>query len=237
MWLLPLVAYLVGSVSPAYFAGKINGIDLRERGSKSLGATNAGRVLGTKWFFIVFVADVLKGWIMPALALFLTGADQATFSSNQGLLLALATGAAVVFGHIFTCFHGFHGGKAVATSLGVLIALMPMVAGLAFLAWLLALLVGWGIERAPKSSAVGPASVFAAVVTPVIHIVLSEYPWKMPELTASFGHILSSGPNSDGCSRPILILHAFPLHPMRPNLSASSFFTSIPRTTRSNRDS
>jgi acyl phosphate:glycerol-3-phosphate acyltransferase len=182
MWLLPLVAFLAGSVSPAYFAGKINGVDLREHGSKNLGATNAGRVLGTKWFFIVFAADVFKGWVMTALALILAGPDYAAFSHNEAMLLALATGAAVVFGHIFTCFHGFRGGKAMATSLGLLIALMPLVAGLGFLAWLLALLVGWIIVDAPKSSSVGPASVFAAIATPIIHIIVSDHPWRAPEL-------------------------------------------------------
>jgi glycerol-3-phosphate acyltransferase PlsY len=181
LWSLPVAAYVVGSLSPAYFAGKIHGIDLREHGSKSLGATNAGRVLGGKWFFIVFIADVLKGWGPAALAKFLAGSEAAA-TPNEAVFIALATGSAVVLGHIFTCFHRFRGGKAVATSLGVLVALMPLVAGLAFAAWLLAWLIGWGIVRAKKSSSVGPASVLAAIAAPIIHVGVSDQPWAMPEL-------------------------------------------------------
>jgi glycerol-3-phosphate acyltransferase PlsY len=181
LWLLPLAAYLVGSLSPAYFAGRLHGLDLREHGSKSLGATNAGRVLGGRWFFIVFIADVLKGWCPASLAKLLTGSEAAA-TPTQAVLISLATGAAVVLGHIFTCFHRFRGGKAVATSLGVLVALMPLVAGLAFAAWLLAWLVGWGIVRAKKSSSVGPASVLAAIAAPIIHVGTSDEPWAMPEL-------------------------------------------------------
>src|SRR5258705_510268 len=119
-WLLPMAAYLLGSVSFAWIAGRLNGIDLRQHGSRRLSATNAGRVLGREWFFFVFALDVAKGWA-PVYVV-----DQSLGRGGDTLLL-LSVGAAAVLGHVFTCFHGFKGGKAVATSLGVLIALLPLV--------------------------------------------------------------------------------------------------------------
>src|SRR5882724_6812016 len=133
-WLMALAAYLLGSVSFAWIAGRLNGIDLREHGSHSLGATNAGRVLGREWFFLVFALDVAKGWA-PVYVV-----DHSLGRGGNTVLLLLV-GAAAVLGHIFTCIHRFKGGKAVATSLGVLIALLPLVAAISFSVWLLALLL------------------------------------------------------------------------------------------------
>ena len=116
-----LGAYLLGSVSFAYFAGKAKGIDLRQHGSGNLGATNAGRVLGMRWFVIVFALDLAKGVVAVLVA--------KEVERRTGLSWTpIAAAAAVVLGHSFTCFHGFKGGKAVATSLGVLAALVWKVA-------------------------------------------------------------------------------------------------------------
>ena len=170
IWLLPLLAYLIGSISFAWIAGRMKGVDLRQHGSKNLGATNAGRILGKQWFAIVFTADLLKG-LLPVLAV----VHLVTSEHLQGLAIATAVGA--VLGHVFTCYHGFKGGKAVATSLGVLIALMPSVAGLAFVVWLIAWITLWAVAKLPKSTAVGPASVVAAIAAPWLHWGLSPDPW------------------------------------------------------------
>ncbi len=169
-WFLIPLAYLLGSLSPAYWAGRCKGIDLRRHGSGNLGATNAGRVLGGKWFAIVFLADVLKG-LGPVLAAQALPIDEA----QRGWLL-ITTAAAAVLGHVFTCFHGFKGGKAVATSLGVVLALVPVIAGITFAVWLLAwsLLVWW--RGVAKSAAVGPASSLAAAAVPVIRFTVTEAP-------------------------------------------------------------
>jgi acyl-phosphate glycerol 3-phosphate acyltransferase len=135
-WLLILGAYLLGSVSFAWLAAKSKGLDLRQHGSGNLGATNVGRVMGRSWFFVVFFADLAKGLLPVLLALMLVEQQQA-FPS-----LPVLVGAAAILGHIFTCFHGFKGGKAVATALGVLIALVYMAAAIAFGVWLLV----WGIR-------------------------------------------------------------------------------------------
>src|SRR5476649_1847526 len=145
-WLMPVASYLLGSVSFAWIAGRLNGIDLRQHGSRSLGATNAGRVLGREWFFFVFALDVAKGWT-PVYVV-----DQWLGRGGDTVLL-LSVGAAAVLGHIFPCFHGFKGGKAVATSLGVLIALLPLVAAISFTIWLLALLPQWAVSGRSRSDA------------------------------------------------------------------------------------
>ena len=171
-FLLIPFAYLLASLSPAYFAGKVNGIDMRKHGSGNLGATNAGRVLGAKWFAIVFTGDVLKG-ALPVAGAHVVGGDT---------WLLLATAAAAILGHVFTCFHGFKGGKAVATSLGVLAALVPVVAGCTLGVWLLAWIIGWRGFNLGKSSAVGPASVCAAIATPTFQITLNSHPFGPEKL-------------------------------------------------------
>ena len=160
---MPVAAYLIGSVSFAWVAGRLNGIDLRQQGSRSLGATNAGRVLGREWFFFVFALDVAKGWAPVYIV------DHALGHGSDTVLLLLV-GAAAVLGHIFTCFHRFKGGKAVATSLGVLIALLPLVAAISFTVWLLVLLPQWAVSGRSRSDSVGPASVVAAVAAPIVHL-------------------------------------------------------------------
>lgn len=176
-WLLPVAAYLLGSVSFAWIVGRLHGIDLRRHGSHSLGATNAGRVLGSRWFFVVFALDVAKGWAPVCAVKQLPGSG-----ADGGMVLVLLVGAAAVLGHVFTCFHGFKGGKAVATALGVLIALLPLVAAVSFAIWLLALLSQWAVMSRSRSDAVGPASVVAAVAAPIVHLVVAERPWNGPEL-------------------------------------------------------
>ncbi len=179
-WLLIPATYVVASFSPAYWAGRIKGIDLRQHGSKNLGATNAGRVLGRQWFFAVFALDVLKG-LLPVLAAN-AAATHAGFSAEATQVLALAVAIAAVLGHSFTCFHGFKGGKAVATSLGVLIALAPLAALGGFVAWMIVWLIGIAAFRTGAANAVGPASVIAAIAAPITHLVLTERPWQSPAL-------------------------------------------------------
>ena len=174
-WLLLPFAYLLGAVSFAYWAGRLNGIDLRQHGSGNLGATNAGRVLGGKWFAIVFTCDVLKGALPVVLAQF------APCRPEYRAWLLLGTAAVAILGHVFTCFHGFKGGKAVATSLGVLAALVWEVAVSALGIWLIAWVIGWKACGLGKSAAVGPASVVAALVAPFARLLLCPAPWSTKE--------------------------------------------------------
>jgi glycerol-3-phosphate acyltransferase PlsY len=178
-WLLVPLAYLIGSVSFAWLAGRLKGIDLREHGSRNLGATNVGRVLGSRWGFAVFFADLAKGLLPVLLARALTD-----HVGTQDPLadLPIITGAAAILGHSFTCLHRFRGGKAVATSLGVLVALVYIVAAIALCTWMLVWAISYGLFRATASAAVGPASVAAALIMPFAHLMTYKAPWNMINL-------------------------------------------------------
>src|SRR5688572_17372282 len=114
--LLVPVAYLLGSIPFGLIVGRAKGVDPRKAGSGNIGATNVGRLLGKKFFAIVFVLDLLKGLLpMLAAAYVLRGMEE----SNRKYLLWLAVGFAAIAGHMFSLFLGFKGGKGVATSTGV----------------------------------------------------------------------------------------------------------------------
>jgi len=134
-----VLAYLIGSVPFGYLAGKLNGIDLREHGSKNIGATNAVRVLGKKWGIPVFVCDFLKGYVPLYLVIQLLGEGklELTQFSLESMLWVLGVMFALILGHTFTCFLHFKGGKGVATTGGCLFALSPIIGLSALLTWIL----------------------------------------------------------------------------------------------------
>ncbi|MES2463585.1 MAG: glycerol-3-phosphate 1-O-acyltransferase PlsY [Armatimonadota bacterium] len=118
--LLSLGAFFLGAIPFGFVAGKLKGIDLREEGSKNIGATNTLRVLGPVAGVVVLLLDVLKG-LIPVLV------------ARQVLHLpswwVVGVGLLAVLGHIYSPFVRFRGGKGVATSLGVLFGLSPLIAG------------------------------------------------------------------------------------------------------------
>jgi acyl phosphate:glycerol-3-phosphate acyltransferase len=115
-----LIAYLLGAIPTGYWAGKLlQGIDIREHGSKSIGATNVLRMLGKGPAIAVLLLDVLKGAAAIAVALFI-GTGLSLEQSNW--LVALA-GLAAVLGHARSIWLGFSGGKSAATGLGVLLTM------------------------------------------------------------------------------------------------------------------
>src|SRR3954451_7624896 len=107
------IAYLIGSVPFGLVVGLARGVDPRKSGSGNIGATNLGRLLGGRYFALVFTLDLLKG-LAPVLA---AGAVL-HFAPRSALdyLLWLLVGAAAIFGHMFSVFLSFAGGKGVATS-------------------------------------------------------------------------------------------------------------------------
>ena len=115
-------AYLLGSVPFGLVVGLARGVDVRHAGSGNIGATNVGRLLGGKFFALVFVLDLLKS-LGPMLA---AGAI-VRFRADSALtyLLWLGVGFAAVLGHMFSLFLRFRGGKGVATSTGLLLGLWP----------------------------------------------------------------------------------------------------------------
>ncbi|RWZ60380.1 glycerol-3-phosphate 1-O-acyltransferase PlsY [Halobacillus fulvus] len=112
-----LIAYLLGSIPSGLIIGKtFYNTDIREHGSGNLGGTNTFRVLGIKAGLVVTIADILKGTLAAALP-FLMGADVVT----------LVIGIFAVIGHMYPVFAGFKGGKAVATSGGVILGVNPVI--------------------------------------------------------------------------------------------------------------
>ncbi len=124
--LLIIIAYLIGSIPTAVWVSKFFfGIDIRNYGSGNSGATNTFRILGKNWGAFVMSVDVLKGVLAAFLYLllpyYLTNEwDRTNFMIGLGL--------AAVVGHIFPIWAGFKGGKGVATLLGMVVAIQPLVA-------------------------------------------------------------------------------------------------------------
>ena len=121
-----VAAYLLGSIPFGWFIGKARGVDIREHGSRNIGATNCGRVCGKPWGALAFVLDVAKGF-GPTLAAVAWLPALVDFQSDRSRWLAtVLMAAAPILGHLFPVWLGFRGGKAVATALGVVLA-MPML--------------------------------------------------------------------------------------------------------------
>ena len=124
-WLI--ASYLLGAVPTSYLAARLfRGIDLREHGSRNLGATNLFRVLGWRYAVPVGLLDAAKG-LVPVLVF------APRVSSSE--LFALICGLVAVVGHVFSVFVGFKGGKGVATAAGVMLGLTPAALGVAVLVW------------------------------------------------------------------------------------------------------
>lgn len=115
--LVGVIGYLIGCFSSAYVVGKMtNHIDIREHGSGNSGTTNALRVMGKKAAVITFLCDVLKGVIAALIGRYILG--------DIGQVIG---GLCAVIGHNWPMFLSFKGGKGVATSLGVLITINPLI--------------------------------------------------------------------------------------------------------------
>ena len=125
--LLPVMGYLLGSISSAIIVSKMMGLeDPRTQGSGNPGATNVLRLGGKKAAIITLIGDLLKGLLPVIIAKAIT---------TDPLILAL-TALAAFLGHLYPVFFGFKGGKGVATAIGAIIGLSPATAGLLFLTWL-----------------------------------------------------------------------------------------------------
>ncbi len=131
--LIIAASYLIGSIPWGFVIGKLNKIDIREHGSGNIGATNVLRTLGKKWGIPCFILDFIKGLFPVVVVNILISKkiipEEATFATA---LAALGT----VFGHIFTIFLKFKGGKGIATSAGCLLALAPYPLLIGIVIWI-----------------------------------------------------------------------------------------------------
>ncbi|PMP69005.1 MAG: acyl-phosphate glycerol 3-phosphate acyltransferase [Thermodesulfobacterium geofontis] len=115
-----LLAYLLGSIPFALIIALPQGIDPRKEGSKNPGATNVARLLGKKWGILTFIGDSGKGILALYLVKLLTSLE---FKENPFLYAGVAFFS--VFGHLFSIFLKFKGGKGVATTIGTFLILTP----------------------------------------------------------------------------------------------------------------
>ncbi len=125
-WILcAVVGYLLGNFATGITVGKVFGIDIRETGSKNAGTTNVLRTLGWMPSLLTFLGDALKGVIAALIGKWLMGGN---------IYGAYVAGIAVILGHNWPVFYHFRGGKGIATSFGVILAVHPLIA-LGLLLW------------------------------------------------------------------------------------------------------
>jgi glycerol-3-phosphate acyltransferase PlsY len=149
----------------------MRGVDLRTAGSRNIGATNAYRVLGARWGILVFLLDAAKGFLAARVPLLLAPAFGAAATSEALLTATLASGVAAILGHIFSPWLGFRGGRGVATSLGVFLAIIPAPTLLAFALWTALVLV---------TRRVSVGSIGAALAYPFLVMwLLREHPMRV----------------------------------------------------------
>jgi acyl phosphate:glycerol-3-phosphate acyltransferase len=198
------LGYGVGSIPSGYLMGRAQGIDLRQAGSGNIGATNAFRILGTAAGIVVLLADGLKGFVatygLPPLLLRLMTAGAATVGVRENL--AIAAGFGAILGHIFTFWLRFKGGKGIATTAGVFLALAPKPILITIVIWITVCGVSRYVSLASIAAAVAlPASVWACHCSPLLITltsligVLAIYKHKMnlQRLLHGTEHRLGSG--------------------------------------------
>ena len=155
-FLTVVTGYFLGSIPTGFLVARSRGIDIRSVGSGNMGATNVFRTLGKGPGILVLLIDALKGAVavMIARILFVPLADTHASVAWVPMIAALAA----VLGHNYTCWLGFKGGKGIATSAGVLAALVPIP----FLVTLVLWIVVFALSRY-----VSLASIVAAAGLPV----------------------------------------------------------------------
>ncbi len=143
--LIALGAFILGSIPTGYLVARAKGVDIRQHGSGNIGATNVFRTLGKPLGIFVFLIDALKGFAAVWLGIrYGAGCEWA------GIIAAVAA----IAGHNYTPWLGFKGGKGIATSAGVLLALMPWAVLAIALVWI----VVFNVSRYVSLASIGAAA-------------------------------------------------------------------------------
>jgi len=154
-----LLAYLLGSVVGSLVVGRLRGgVDIRKLGSGNAGSTNALRTQGLSFGVWVIVIDVIKGWIAAAMGPRIPIPGFLPPAGEEAAWLAAACAFAAVVGHVFPVWHGFRGGKGVATLLGAYAGLQAFLLVPLLASWLAVIMV---------SGFVGLSSITASLAIPV----------------------------------------------------------------------
>lgn len=188
LWLCPLLAFLLGSLPFGLFIAKMKGVDIRQHGSGNIGATNVLRVIGKREGIICLVLDALKGLVPTMIGISLIrfpGAENpmtisaldpwaGEFPQFTAQMFQVITGLCAILGHNYSPWVGFKGGKGIATSAGVLIALMPAAVVILLIVWFAVFSI---------SRYVSLASIIAAGVLPLVTLAGSWFHGRIQDGT------------------------------------------------------
>ncbi len=196
LWICPLLAFLLGSIPFGLIIARMKGIDIRAHGSGNIGATNVLRIVGKQYGITCLFLDLLKGLIPTLLGVSLIRFIDASGGLNgnpmaigslegyahafpaadqwKAQTLQVVTGLLAILGHNYSPWVGFKGGKGIATSAGVLIALMPFAVIILVLIWAITFLI---------SRYVSLASIVAAAAIPPIMLWGSSHHGKLQDGT------------------------------------------------------
>lgn len=166
--IIAVLGYLIGSIPNGVIIAKCKHVDLYRSGSGNIGATNVTRVLGKKYGILTFILDFLKGFL-PLLIWKNFAGQYDYFYHSNAVILALS----IILGHIFSIFLKFKGGKGVATTIGVLIAIIPSITIIGVILW-------WSVFSITKF--VSLASLCFAMSLP-LNAYLFAYPKPICQLT------------------------------------------------------
>jgi len=193
-YLAPIMAFLLGSIPFGLLIAKSQGINIREHGSRNIGATNVLRVVGKKYGITCFLLDFLKGIVPTVIGMNICRYDgqgaTMLFPFMKGMAVEMSqfnaqgmhilTGLFAVLGHNYSPWVGFKGGKGVATSAGVITALAPFALPILGLIWFLLFKI---------TRYVSLASIIASLCLPIIvlygswhHGKLQDGTWNKPLL-------------------------------------------------------
>ena len=157
------LSYLLGSIVGSLLIGRLaGGVDIRTLGSGNAGATNALRTLGKKVGFFVFVIDVAKGWIATGLLAAATIPGVAAAPPEWRAWGVPVCGLGVMLGHVYPLWHGFRGGKGMATLVGAVLGVSPWLLVPMIVIWLVTVMI---------SGFVGLASILASGALAVALVV------------------------------------------------------------------
>ncbi len=177
--LVAVAAYLLGSIPTGFLVARAKGIDIRKAGSGNIGATNALRVLGKPAGILVLLVDALKGWVAVSVVAMLI-VEQ--FSSpdllgGDRVFAKIVASLFAVLGHNYPCWLGFKGGKGIATSAGVLTALVP---------WALLIILSVWIVLCVATRYVSIGSLAASATLPFA-TWLTTRNWTLTAVTGAMG--------------------------------------------------
>lgn len=186
-----IAGYLLGSIPTGFLVAKARGIDIRSVGSGNIGATNAMRVLGKPAGILVLLVDAIKGYAACAIlcpliyneisphyfGLYVPFRNEPVEVQTKYYLIA---GIFAVLGHNYTCWLKFKGGKGIATTAGVYLALTPLAVGVALVVFVFALLMTRYVSVGSISAAIAlpatvwilqPHNLFLGIVTTALGVL------------------------------------------------------------------